>query len=347
MNNNETKDLEKQEQVELGNLNNLTQNEVLDTNKKGKSKNPNILGAIIIVILVLAIIGILLYVAKDNGYLDKYFKKQPEVTETKEEIPESEKMDYMGEKEKIITDESIISKIQSKDEKINYDVMIIQTEKEEFTDSDRVETIVSYMFEQDIAKDFPVQDITKLRKEMDIENNEEDCNNHISLYSMCLSKVEGTPKIISFEDAAAFVKEFYNHDIEKIGIVTVENGMTYLDENIYMGEKASKDPYILQFKYLIDGSNYTSNKATRENKIYTEDDDNYYVYFYYSITDHDGYTYYSLKEWYNLNAEVPKDRKELKLTKDNYEDFSLVKVTYKKDGNNFYYDKIETIKEVK
>ena len=234
-----------------------------------------------------------------------------------ENVPIKEKEDpmkkYYTETEKKITDTDLISKIQEKDNRLHYFSFLNFAGK---YDEDRLKNIeviayFEYMLNTEYAKEITIEEYNALM----------DCD---------CAPPEGDIKLLKFEDLNILMKEMFGLEVQELQNEVELNGYYY---------------HILpnDFTVIRTHSNVPIGPdiITRDNYKYTEDDNNYYVYFNYSVTK-DGKTYHNYIDY----IESKEGNKEVaKMDSTNYDEFPLIKVTYKKNGSNFYFKGFEVLED--
>lgn len=316
--NEETKDLEKQEQVELGNLNNLTQHEILDVNKKGKEKNPNILGIIIIILLVLAILGVGLYVAKDNGYLDKYINKQ----ETNEDNNQEAKEDNNQEPE------------SSKEEDDGYNTsdqkMLRTLNVLEYYSNEHIIGHLSHIYE----KDATVLELDPSMKLISVLYYASFGDGYYSFEEIDKDKYPNVPepkyeeqnvRIITSAKVKRLYKAVYGEELD-VKTPIIEEAKSFLNYN---------EEYDIYVMYGGLGGACIPNTPTYLSSSDFQDE---YIYLYSSFalaTSEGIFKDFEKKEKYSDQT------CSITINEDNYEDFHQYKITLNKD---YTFSKIEKIK---
>lgn len=289
-------------------------------NEVPKPKKSPVKG-IIIVLQIIVIIGLVGYIFynKDNKETPK--EEQKVVTDGSIES-------FFGKKEKEITDKDVIAKIEEKDQKLDYYSVLQQIGVLVIKDDYRLIPMLEYLSTTDLVKDSNIEEFNEL---MGYDNSGE---------------VENTIKKIDGADVSREFKNMYGYEPKELYVIITFDGKTVFESAATNG----KDIFIFDRKENPDGE--IDNKVKRMNIKYTEDENYYYIYFNAGIVTPEA-TYYSLRDqsflMYNkiekVKAKEIEQREQLKMDESNASDFSIIKVSYKKSGSDFYFDKVEYVKE--
>mgnify|MGYP007056158270 CR=1 FL=1 len=222
-------------------------------------------------------------------------------------------------KEKEITDQDTIERIKEIDNKIDY--LYLNTNK-----NDKIGSIIKYMFNNPEY----THKIVGSRVRMDtsfnpplIENNSSD--------EVLVEDQEFD--YITLDDLIIEYKNIFNEDLDKTEVLA-----TYYFDNNIVKRYITDDNKNIFIQKERESQNI---EYIRDNFKYYEDDNYYYIYYNAEIKD--AGTVYRGTIDYELNKGNRSEIKEMDSS--NYDDFSLVKVYYKKEGNNIYYEKSEIIRE--
>ena len=317
---NEQQNIQSETPVEYNtNLNSLNEYE------KPK-KNPT--GGIIIAVLVLIIVGLGIYIAYDNGYLDKLIRKE----EIPAGTPEPEK-DIDVFKEKI--------------NKIDFAQLI----NSEFTNSEhpridyKIASILNYVFENGKTKDLTLNEYYEMKK-----CNDDYCKNY---------EVEPIT-IIDGETIKDYYKEFYG----ELPASHQYNSIINVGGYIYTDYDDGLKYYIIKYKQELNGTGIIGypiayDEVAKYNEEYTEDDDYYYLTFNYAIIrhiqeEHEGVygewyteTYNGMRDLLDTNILVEHpEKRNVTIDSEKSKELPRVKV-YIKKGKNLYIEKIELLDEEK
>lgn len=263
---------------------------------------------VIIVIILIAVICNLFFFNLGKGNLKADNTKIEEKTDK-----------YIGKDEKIITDKDLIERIQEKDNKLSYFFVLKNIGIKHIPGETTLENIVEYLFTTPEAHEISKEEFMEYTG----------CD--------CYDQLEEKPLVILKDDVNKYYKEIYGKTAEELYVYFNTGGYTYRT-NV-----ADFDGTTVRYK---DPKDPDSAKATvtRENIKYTEDDNYYYLYFYYAATVGE-YTYKGMIDWNNNGFSPDESRKSLKIDSNNYSEFPLVKIFYKKSGSDFFFEKAELLKE--
>ena len=309
--------------------------EVLDLEESPKMEEPKKKNnSPVIIIVVILLIGIGLFIGYKAGINkeEKTLEENP-TKAIEEEVPKLE--EYMGENEKIVTDKNIIAKIEKIDKRFDYRLATAYALDKETKDANaegemeenpegrnklNIYFILKYLFSTEYVK--PAT-----------------CDQLIDVMIDNCDQLEPEMYYIKGEDVNRIYEETFGKQPGELiieGVIPNTNNLyTYTSSLI----KLNNDLY--KFKTKSDEVLHSS-KIDRANIKYTEDNNYYYEYFFYSYTDGE-YTYYGQKDHEkNVNSK-DESRKNLKINNDNYKDFELIKVAFKKADSNIYFDRIEQV----
>jgi hypothetical protein len=327
---NEQQNIQSETPVEYNtNLNSLNEYE------KPK-KNPT--GGIIVAVLVLIIVGLGIYIAYDKGYLDKIFNKsETKEKESANEVKERLIDTYIGKNENKITDEAIITKINSKIEKMSVPELIEEYRFEEYSVQDgpheeNVWYILDYSFDtygKKVEKEH-FNDYLGCECTADVQNED-------GTISSCLC-APGRIKeleIVSKEDVLKVFKEIYGYETDKVYVQSY-----YRDGGEYFPTLGNPVDNLIRYKFA-EASLISHFELVKANERYTEDDKYYHVYFNFGI-DVDGNLYDGRRDFILADKNSKSD---LKMTDENSDDFAILEITFKKVDNDFFFDNIKILKD--
>ena len=274
----------------------------------------------IIIIIIIAIICNLFFYNLGKGNLKTENTKLEKINSTIDK--------YIGENEKVVTDQNIIAKIEAKDKKINYRIPIQQSVVPELQSNDYILAILEYLFTTSAVKEITMQEFNELM---------------LDDYS---GIAQAPIKSITSEQVS---KEYYDVFGHQPTDYNLGPGITFDIKNYYATPMSDNKALVM---YATSDNSQETSKVKRMNLKYTEDDNYYYIYFNAGI-EYNGATYYSYTdyEFLSYNTHLPfkqeeiAKRKELKMTEDNANDFSIVKAFYKKSNSDVYFEKVEIVKE--
>ncbi len=327
MNNN----IENNEKVEY----NTNLNDLNNTPKPKKSYA----GIIIIILLLLVVVALVCYIAYDKGYLDKFINKQETKEENKQEIKEENN-------EKEITDSATIKTLDDKLNILNnYGAdwvspasnLYKDITNKSMTDGEKLQTILLYldnnnMFKKEERSKYPnltgeqMKDIWGPSEEGDV------------ITDMYIGEDDNLYHLIE----ASTVKDYYKRLFGGEPSTTkVKNTYpTYYYEQAY-------DIYV----QVTRGGGTCGTRMGQYNYKYTEDKQYAYIYTvvgYTSCMD-DYYKDIDLEE-VAVKANVPEDLENYveqdinDVVKKNMDKFNKYRVVFKKDGDNYIFEKVEEVK---
>ena len=123
----------------------------------------------------------------------------------------------------------------------------------------------------------------------------------------------------------------------------IEHGL-YIKNYVYSIKYETRDLFRYNTKENYDVGQSFGATVIRKNLRYTEDENNIYIYynagFYYK-----GSTFYGRLSCITAGSEELEEHKKVVMTDENSDDFSVVKVTYRKDGDNIYFKEIDLLKD--
>ncbi len=259
----------------------------------------------IIVLIIIAIASNIFFYNLGKGNL------KAENAPIKEKVDPIEK--YYNETEMKITNSDTIAKLQEKDNRLYYLIFLQQAGKYDEERLPNLEAVayLEYMLTTEYAKE-----ITK-----------EEYN---TLMNCDCAPAEGDIKILKFADLNILMKEMFDREIAEYHDNIEFNGYSY---------------YVIPEDYTVVRTRSDVPKGpdviTRDNFKYTEDGEKYYIYFNYSVTV-DGKTYHNYIDYTNANEG---NKETAKMDSSNYDEFPLIKVTYKKGGSKFTFESLKVLED--
>ncbi len=324
---NEQQNIQSETPVEYNtNLNNLN-----ETPKPKKSHG----GAIIIFLLVLIILGLVGYIAYDKGYLDKYLKKEEtkEIENVETEIKDTNIIKALDERLDILNNykANLVDPTPDLYKKLN---------TKDITDGEKLYSVLLYMYVNkkgivDNINNYPNFTYEEFKKEHNLTDEDFD----ELAFNPYYDEDYEADKVLLFksDDVKKLYKEVYG--VEPTNTV-VENHFPY-----FYYEK-EYDSYFV----VLNGGGACGIYFKQYNYKYTEDKDYAYIYTAVAYYNCEPYVYKDIELSKQVD-EIPGDTFESAeeivssdYVKNNMDKLNKYRVVFKKDGNNYVFEKVEEVK---
>ena len=272
-------------------------------------------------IVATIVIGALCFIA--GMVYSSYLNRDEERYEEKINNDEEEKKEISN--EKLVEDEEIIEKLDKKKE-----IIINSTQRE----------LLYNFFKKDVSvKEISKDDKLKLALSLVTKKNDEKYTKEEILEKISDKEkdtlLDYNGEYIDVEDLEKEYYEFWGENIKNHKTQQLSFRYVYIkDLNIYLlipnsGESLVLDK-VLSYDYTV-----------------TEDDYNYYLYTAFGVISPVGNVYNDLSTYYSEDNKdlTPFDKNDnYEIDKDNYEEFSKYKITFKKaPKNKMFFSKIERV----